>query len=148
MTVLYLDSCALQRPFDALRAPHERAEAACVELLINAVEQRTLELGWSSVLTFECIESAPLPRAVWARRIRGLATRPASLTEGVLRRAHEFERDMRIQSLDALHLACAESLDALLVTVDRRRFLNRVTRSSLVRIRAMDPVAAAAHLGL
>jgi hypothetical protein len=146
--VLYLDSCALQRPFDALRAPHERAEAACVELLINAVEQQALELAWSPVLTFECIDSAPIPRAVWARKIRGLATRPAPLTEGVLRRAHDFERQMRLQSLDALHLACAESIDALLVTVDRRRFLNRIARSSPARIRAMDPVAAAAHLGL
>ena len=100
------------------------------------------------VLTFECIDSAPLPRAVWARRIRGLATRAASLTDDVLRRARDFERHLRLRSLDALHLASAESLDALLITVDRRRFLNRVARSSLVRIRAMDPVAAAAHLGL
>jgi predicted nucleic acid-binding protein len=46
---------------------------------------------------------------------------------------------MGLRSLDAQHLACAESVGATLVTVDRRTFLNRVWRSTLAQTRVLDP---------
>jgi predicted nucleic acid-binding protein len=60
-------------------------------------------------------------------------------------RARELVKRLRLGAFDALHVACAEALQAILVTVDRT-FLARTAASARVRIRVVDPVQAVAEL--
>lgn len=117
---------------------------------MSAIQSGVLELVWSAALTREGIELAParhVPRIMATRAVRSLSTCEAALDTAVIDRARNFEVHVRLKPFDALHLACAESVGAVLVTVDRR-FLNRVRRSALCRTPALDPVEALDHFGL
>jgi hypothetical protein len=142
---VYLDACAVQRPFDRLASAEERAEAAAVLLILSWSLSSRVELVWSTVLEYETIMRAPVERRSWgmfARDIAGSSFRPDVAQHA---RARQLERRLRLGAFDALHVACAEALEATVVTVDRA-FLARTAASQRLRIRVMDPVQAVAEL--
>jgi predicted nucleic acid-binding protein len=142
---VYLDACAVQRPFDRLASSEERAEAAAVLLLLSWSLSSRVELVWSTLLEYEAIARAPLERRSWgmfARDIAGSTFRPDASHHA---RARQLERRLRLGAADALHVACAEALQATVVTVDRT-FLARAAAAQRLRVRVMDPVQAVADL--
>ena len=145
--LVYLDSCALQRPLDSLRSSRERVEAEAVVLIVEAVLRNDIGLTWSPLLDYECIESAPFLRGAWCSLIRRFAVRHLAITGEIADRGREFEAQLRLRASDALHLACAEAAQVPLVTVDRSRFLDRFQRSVHKNL-VMDPLAFVTSLGL
>jgi predicted nucleic acid-binding protein len=142
---VYLDACALQRPFDRLVSAEERAEAAAVLLLLSWSLSSRAELVWSTVLDYETITRAPAERRAWGMFARGLAApgfRPEAPHHA---RAKELVKRLRLGGFDALHVACAEAPHATLVTVDRT-FLARAGGASRLRVRVVEPVQAVADL--
>jgi len=97
------------------------------------------------VLDYETITRAPVERSAWAMFARGLAApsfRPEAPQHA---RARELARRLRLGGFDALHVACAEALQATLVTVDRT-FLARAGGASRLRVQVVDPVRAVSEL--
>lgn len=142
---VYLDACALQRPFDRLGSAEERAEAAAVLLLLSWSLSSKVELVWSTVLDYETITRAPVERRAWGMFARGFAApsfRPEAPQHA---RARELGKRLRLGGFDALHVACAEALHATLITVDRT-LLARTAGASRLRVRVVDPVQAVADL--
>jgi predicted nucleic acid-binding protein len=142
---VYLDACAVQRPFDRLISAEERAEAAAVLLLLSWSLSSHVDLCWSTILDYETIARAPVERRAWgifARDIADSSFRPEAPHHT---RARELARRLRLGAFDALHVACAEALRATVVTVDRT-FLARTAASPRLRVRVMDPVQAVAQL--
>lgn len=142
---LYLDACALQRPFDRLISAEERAEAAAVLLLLSWSLSSRVELVWSTVLEYETVTRAPAERRAWGMFARGVSApsfRPDTREHA---RAKELVKRLRLGAFDALHVACAEALHAILVTVDRT-FLARTATSARMRVRVLDPVQAVGEL--
>lgn len=142
---LYLDACALQRPFDRLMSAEERAEAAGVLLLLSWSLSSRVELVWSTVLEYETITRAPVERRAWGMFARGIAAESFRPESRQHTRARELEKRLKLGAFDALHVACAEALDAMLVTVDRT-FLARTAGAARLRIQVVDPARAIGEL--
>ena len=67
--IIYLDTCAVQRPLDELSQLQVRAEAEIILALIAAIEAGGIRLASSDVLRFE-IENNPVPaRRNFGRRL-------------------------------------------------------------------------------
>ena len=116
--LIYLDTCALQRPLDDRSQLRVRVEAEMLLAVIAAAEVGQIELASSNVLRFE-VENTPIPaRRNYARRVLGLATRDTATTPEVAKRARQYER-AGIKPLDAVHLASAVAVGAdFFCTVD------------------------------
>jgi predicted nucleic acid-binding protein len=138
---LYLDACALQRPFDRLASAEERAEVADVLLLLSWSLSSHVDLVWSTVLDYETIKRAPLERRAWGMFARGLAGQVFRPEPPQHARARELAKRLRLGAFDALHVACAEALGSTLVTVDHT-FLVRTAGASKLRTRVLHPTQA------
>ncbi|MEM8600737.1 MAG: hypothetical protein AAGF99_12520 [Bacteroidota bacterium] len=104
--LLYLDSCALQRPFDDQAQLRVRTETDAVLNVLSLCESGTLRLVASSV---HAIENARCPfpdRRAHVEDALALAEVYMPTEQGVVRRARSYETD-GIKALDALHLAAA-----------------------------------------
>jgi predicted nucleic acid-binding protein len=142
---VYLDACALQRPFDRLGSAEERAEAAGVLLLLSWSLSSHVEIMWSTVLEYESVTRAPPDRRAWGIFARGLAASSFRPEPEQHARARELERRLRLGAFDALHVACAEALAATVVTVDRV-FLSRTAGKGRLRVRVLDPTQVVGEL--
>ena len=62
---VYLDACALQRPFDRLTSAEERAEAAGERLIRSWTLSSRVELTWSTVPDHETLAPGHLELLAW-----------------------------------------------------------------------------------
>jgi hypothetical protein len=144
---LYLNTSALNLPFDDLTAQRVRLEAEAVAALLSAVEEGKARLLGSDYLDFE-VGQDPDPERV--HRVRALL-RPAAEHVGaagdVVSRARELE-SLGLRGLDALHIASAEAgrADLLITTDDRMIRASRKAKGSL-RVEVVGPAEALARMG-
>lgn len=140
MAKVYLDVCCLNRPHDDQTQDRIRLESEAVLLILERIGAGGLTWIISEVLEDE-VERTPDP----ARRgrvrlmIAGDATR-IELGDSEAGRGEELE-SLGFHTLDALHLACAESglADVFLTTDDR---LLRVAKraSASLKVRVANPL--------
>ena len=113
---VYLDVCCLCRPFDDQKMNRIHLEAEAIkEILIRCTQDWTL-VG-SDAVSFEISRIPDKTRMKKAQKLTELAKERVAITKTVSRRYHEFV-ELGIDSADALHLACAESAGAVLLTTD------------------------------
>lgn len=113
---VYLDVCCLCRPFDdqTINRIHLEAEAI-KEILMRCRQDWTLVT--SDAVSFEISRIPDRTRLKKAQNLMDLAKEHVTITKSVSRRYHEYV-EMGIDPADALHLACAESAGAALLTTD------------------------------
>ncbi|MFO3797262.1 MAG: PIN domain-containing protein [Anaerolineales bacterium] len=117
---VYLDNCALNRPFDDLRQERIRLEAEAVVLILARLERKEWTWLGSQALTLE-IEKTPDPvRRSYLRRIVEHVHQVLPIGKAEFERARTLA-EMGFIGFDAVHLACAESgkADVFLTTDDR-----------------------------
>ena len=142
----YLNTSALNRPFDDLSVAMVRTEADAVLLLLAEVEAGRAELVSSEYLLFEVAQTPDVDRARRVTTLLGLAKTTAKASPAVVSRAHALER-MGLRGLDALHVASAEGGTAdLLVTTDERMLRRTRRASTQLEIEVVTPVEALARL--
>lgn len=113
---IYLDVCCLCRPFDDQNVNRIHLEAEAIkEILMRCTEDWTLVT--SDAVSFEISRIPDRTRMKKAQNLMDLATEHVAITKSVSRRFHECV-EMGIDPADALHLACAESAGATLLTTD------------------------------
>ena len=113
---VYLDVCCLCRPFDDQKMNRIHLEAEAIkEILMRCT--RDWILVTSDAVSFEISRIPDRTRMKKAQNLTDLAKEHVAITKTVSRRYHELV-DMGIDSADALHLACAESAGAALLTTD------------------------------
>lgn len=106
---LYLDNSFLNRPFDNLRIEANRLEAAVLFLIIELVKQERAILINSAVIEYEnSLNPFPERKAFIAEVLR-LAKSFKNVDAGIKGRAQILQDRLRVQSIDALHLATAET---------------------------------------
>lgn len=110
MTV-YLDVCCLNRPFDDQSQNRVRLEAEAVLSILEMAEARKLTLIGSDIIDDELSQMPHRERREKVGLLLSAATKHASLTAAVERRATELHK-WNITALDALHLASAEAARA------------------------------------
>ena len=127
--LVYLDTCAVQRPLDDRSQLRVRVEADIILAIIAAAEADEIQLISSDVLRFET-ENNPIPaRRDFGRRVLAIATVDNATTPEVADLARRYEQT-DIKPIDAVHLASAVAARAdFFCTVDddllrKARFAN------------------------
>ena len=115
---MYLDVCALCRPFDDQRQARIRLETISVELILARVRKKKLELIVSPTHDVEIEATADREeRSQLTLLLQQFGTRPTCDTQAAQQRAERLTaQGMGIA--DAAHLAFAEQSQAEFVTVD------------------------------
>lgn len=104
--LVYLDTCAIQRPFDDHSQIRIAVEAEAVLSLIELVERKDLRLLSSEILLLE-VEKNPYPtRREFALEVLSLASKTVQVTERIELRSRMYV-ESGISPSDALHLASA-----------------------------------------
>ncbi|HAA32107.1 MAG TPA: hypothetical protein DCE56_35915 [Cyanobacteria bacterium UBA8553] len=140
MSLIYLDVCCLNRPFDDLTQERIRLEAEAVLLILNRCQSGRLELLGSEAIDFEIARIPDADRRQRVLALASLVTSRIAVSEAIENRARELQ-EQGFHSLDSLHLACAEvgKADAFLTTDDR--LLRRSIRNTaIIQVPSANPV--------
>lgn len=142
---LYLDLCALKRPFDDQSQPRITAETQAVLAILGRIEQGVDSLAWSSVLTLENnADPEPEPR-IEVAKCAARAAGSSILTPQVVERIRQFAA-AGLRPLDAAHLAFAEAGRCeVLITCDDR-FVERAGRTNCL-LRVLNPIEYYSEVG-
>jgi predicted nucleic acid-binding protein len=138
-TIVYLDICALKRPFDDGRNERIRREADAVARIFEKVESGSIQLVVSPAHHFENNrnprEDRRLATGLWLRK----AGRTVEATPEVEERARLLA-GAGFGPLDALHLALAEKAAARwFVTTDDRLLRRALERRDDMRVEVVRP---------
>jgi predicted nucleic acid-binding protein len=139
VAVVYLDICALKRPFDDARSERVRREADAVARIFEQVDSGSIQLVASPAHRFENDrnprEDRRLATALWLQK----ASRSVDTTDDIEERARELAA-MGFGPLDALHLAFAEKAKARwFVTTDDRLLRRARERRGQMEIEVVGP---------
>ncbi len=108
---IYLDTSALNRIFDDQSQPKIYLEASSMLIIFMLIDSGAIEFVSSDVLLFENSSNPYLERQAFVSLCIQKVKQIQTIHEGILARAQEVE-NQHIKGLDALHLACAEELNA------------------------------------
>jgi predicted nucleic acid-binding protein len=118
---IYLDTSALNRLFDDRAQIRIALEAKAMESVLLLIETGAVEFVTSEALAYE-VSRDPYPESqAIALSILKMAQTDQTLTPELLARGQQLETNERIGQMDALHIACAETLAAdYFITCDDR----------------------------
>lgn len=133
---VYLDTSALNRPFDDQTQPRIWLESMAVFVILAAVAEGDLLLVTSSVLEYERSRDPSEGRRRVVAQSLGPAVQHVTVTSEMEQRAERLA-ESGLSALDALHLAAAEAGDAdCFITCDDRL----LQRSGHAKVQAMNPL--------
>jgi predicted nucleic acid-binding protein len=121
---LYLDCCALQRPFDDRSQLRVATEAEAVLKLIEFFEAGDMVLLSSGALVYEVERIQAFERRDYCLDLLNRCPDYVSFTKEIRENAHSYSIE-GIKSLDALHLASAVAGRATYFCSCDDRFLSR-----------------------
>jgi len=124
---VYLDTCALNRPFDDRTQARIRLEAEAVLTILGHVASGAWQLAGSDMLEYETEQNTDIERRDRVADLAAMAQTYVGLGPPHIRRAMGLKA-LGFRTKDAFHVACAESAcaDVLLTTDDR--FLRTASR--------------------
>jgi len=147
MLRVYFDSCAIQRPLDNRQQVRIALEAEAILGLLGLVESGEIEIVSSEALVLETERIGATIRRNHAQAILHQAASFVEVSDAVVRRARHFV-DYGVQSMDALHLACAEEGRCDYICTCDDRFVKRANAISHLRISVVSPLVLIEELGL
>jgi predicted nucleic acid-binding protein len=140
MTVLYLDACCLNRPFDDQRQDRIRLEAEAVLLILGHVERGEWRWIGSEVLHFELTRNPDAERRRRTLVLMGAAAETCALDDAITGRGRELAL-LGFSGFDALHLATAERVRANVFLTTDDGLLRRARRhASDVQVPVDNPL--------
>jgi len=143
---VYLDMCALKRPFDDQSQGRIAMETQAVMRVLGAFSAGALELCNSPALVFENQQNPNPQRRARTATLLASFGNPSAATDPIFERAEEV-RDLGFPDLDALHIAFAEDQEAdYFITADDE-LLKRREQANL-RTKIVDPIELVGELDL
>jgi len=103
---VYLDNCALNRPFDSQMHLRIRLETEAKLAIQQRIHDGEFELVWSYIIDFENRANPFLERRDVVRRWRLKASLDMGESDEILRLASAM-KVLGLKSKDSLHVACA-----------------------------------------
>ena len=143
---IYLNTSALNRPFDDLTVNRVRLESEAVTVLLAAIERGEVELITSDYLAFEVAQIPDAERRHRVESFVALAVQTVAVSPTVANRARELVGH-GLRGLDALHVAAAESAGSdCVVTTDDRMLRRAIRAGDAVRVAILTPMRAVESL--
>lgn len=106
---VYLDNSFLNRPFDNQNVGLNKIESAVLFFVFELVDIAKLTLVSSAVIEYENSFNSSLERKLFVQRALVLAIEHLNVNEAIRRRALSLQKEMKLDGIDALHLAIAEA---------------------------------------
>jgi len=138
--LIYLDVCCLNRPFDDQAQERVRLESEAVLLILGRCQRGEWQLVGSEAIALEINQTRDPERKSQLRILADLANLQVTVDESIEARTGVFIQ-YGLGTLDALHLACAETsrATALLTTDDRLvRWAGR--HPDMLQVKVANPV--------
>ncbi|MEY2977500.1 MAG: PIN domain-containing protein [Prochlorotrichaceae cyanobacterium] len=130
---IYLDTSALNRPFDDQSQPKIFLETQAVSLILQAIRNGKLRLVNSAALEYENNRNSNPERQATVGHYLQMASLVQLVDEMIFQRATNLE-SRGLKPLDALHLVCAERAGCdYFITCDKR-LLNRYQSEQILAI--------------
>lgn len=137
---IYLDVCCLNRLFDDQLQDRIRQESQAVLTVIAHVREGRWMLLGSDVVEWEASANRDAERRRQLTELIMLCNQVHSMTKAEMRRSEELVR-MGFKGLDAMHLACAEAMEAdVFLTTDDALIRCAARNRSLMRVIVANPV--------
>jgi hypothetical protein len=135
---IYIDMCALNRPFDELIDFRAKMEAQAVIFLIHGIIDGTYILCNSDIIEYEWSQMPMVEKKFLVKKIMYLAKEKITLNEEVTKLAKEFEIS-GMKAYDALHLASSilGRCDCFISTDDK--FVKKA-KNNTERIKVFNPL--------
>jgi len=135
---LYLDVCCLCRPFDHLQSHKVFLESEAVHTIFDLCKYEHILV--SSQVTKDEIQKISNPeKRTLVLNLLSITGEYVILTDEIVSRAQKFH-EAGFRTFDALHLACAESVDAIFITSDDKIIRTIRNNPNLTRIKVNNPV--------
>lgn len=138
-TRIYLDTSVYNRPFDDQNQAKIRLETEVFLSILEKVISGSLIVVSSSVLLYENSYNPFYDRRERVASYLSVASKTIRLTEAIKERAKEME-NAGIDSIDALHLACAESNADFFITCDAGIIRKVKRKSGMFKIEVCSPL--------
>ena len=143
---VYLDICAIQRPFDDQSQPRVRAEAEAVLSLLDLRKAGSVSLVTSGAHIVE-IAKCPFPdRRAHVEDVMAVSDVYASGGPAVFQRAQAYQT-RGVKRLDAIHLASAVEAGADFFCTTDDRLLKRGREADSDRVAVVSPLELIVRLG-
>lgn len=134
---IYLDVCCLCRPFDDLQNKKIRLEAEAILSILDRCT-RDWELVGSVAIDDEIALIPDVEKRLKVEQKRVLIGEYVELDEILFQHVTKFQKS-GLKLYDALHLACAQSGKAILLTTDNR-IISFARKNPAITIRVENPV--------
>ena len=119
-SLIYMDNCCFNRPFDDLSNDKVRFESESVLTIINYCEQDIWDLCSSDVLYDEIDRMDDIVKKEKVLTLYNSATVDIEINDNIIRRASDLMQT-NIRPFDALHIASAEARHAdIFLTTDKK----------------------------
>ena len=139
-TIIYLDVCCLNRPFDDQTQDRIHLEAEAVLLILKRIEEGKWIWKSSEVVQFEISQTPNLERRAQVQLLTNFADETIVIDELIIQRA-EILQNNGFKAYDALHLACAESAKSSVFLTTDDRLLKRAQKTkNLLKVSVHNPL--------
>jgi predicted nucleic acid-binding protein len=135
---IYLDNCSLQRPLDSRSQIRITLEAEAVLGILTLCEAGEIELVSSEALIFEISQNPNPTRRKYAMEVLAYAKSFVAVNDEIETKSRDFI-NRGVRPLDALHLACAESLQADFFCTTDDKLLKRVKTFKDLQVKVVSP---------
>jgi len=134
---VYLDNCCFNRPFDDQSLLSIRLETEAKLDIQEKIKSGNLSLGWSYILDFENNANPFLERRVEIQRWKELADSFVNEISEILSKMNDLT-SIGLKPLDALHVACAISLQCEYFLTADKGILKKTTE--ILQIKIINPI--------
>ena len=134
---VYLDNCCFNRPFDDQSLLSIRLETEAKLDIQEKIKSGNLSLGWSYILDFENNANPFLERRVEIQRWKELADSFVNEISEILSKMNDLT-SIGLKPLDALHVACAISLQCEYFLTTDKGILKKTTE--ILQIKIINPI--------
>ncbi len=141
---IYIDTCGLQRPLDDRSQLRIRLEAEAILGVLERIRSGACDLVSSEVLEYEIGRNPNMTRLDFASEIVSTAAIRVLIDNKIQQRALELNQK-GIDTLDSLHLACAEACGAHYFCTSDDALLRRAKRE-INGVQAVSPLELAEEL--
>jgi len=137
---LYFDNCCFSRPFDDLTQEKISLEEKAIEDILTKYERQELEIYTSKIVDFEMSKIKDPNKKRQVEDLYGsLRLKKIPYSQAVKQRAVEIE-GYNIKTIDALHIAIAESINIdYLITTDKL-LINGAKRTNS-KVNVISPIS-------
>ena len=126
-TIIYMDNCCFNRPYDNQSNERIRLESEAKMYIQDLIKQGEFTLVWSFILDFENNANPIKERKKTIAEWRSVASLYVAANDEVRILANKIQNQTKLKSKDSLHIASALSVKSkYLLTTDKKMLKSKI----------------------